>query len=88
VTATEILRRLQSLSNAANVAGMARFGIRSGKVYGVSLPEVKRIARQAGRDHVLAKKLWSSGVHEARLVACFIENPARSDAPANGTLGS
>ena len=76
MTATEILRRLQSLSNAANVAGMARFGIRSGKVYGVSLPEVKRIARQAGRDHVLAKKLWSSGVHEARLVACFIENPA------------
>ena len=75
MTATEILRRLQSLSSAASVAGMARFGIRSHKVYGVSLPELKGIA-PSGRDHILAEKLWSSGVHEARLVACFVENPA------------
>ena len=75
MTATEILRHLQSLSNPDNVAGMARFGIQARKVYGVPLPELKRIARQAGKDHSLAQKLWSCGAHEARLVACFVENP-------------
>ena len=49
MTATEILRHLQSLSNSDNVAGMARFGIQARKVYGVPLPQLKRIARQAGR---------------------------------------
>ena len=54
---------------------MARFGIHAKKIYGVSLPELKRLARLVGRDHRLAQELWSSGVHEARLLACFIENP-------------
>jgi len=51
-------------------------GIHAKKVYGVSLPELKRIARETGKNHVLAQELWSSGAHEGRLVACFIENPA------------
>jgi len=55
---------------------MARFGIHATKVYGVSLPQLKRLARQVGKDHLLAQELWSSGAHEARLVACFIESPA------------
>ena len=76
MTAPEILQHLQSLSNPYNISGMARFGIHAKKVYGVSLPQLKRIARQAGKDHRLAQELWSSGAHEARLVACFIENPA------------
>jgi 3-methyladenine DNA glycosylase AlkD len=75
VTATEILRHLQSLSNSDNVAGMARFGISAKTVYGVSLPHLKRLARQIGKDHLLTQELWSSGAHEARLLACFIENP-------------
>ena len=76
MTATEILQHLQSLSNSDNVAGMARFGIRAKKVYGVPLSKLKSLARQVGKNHLLAQELWSSGAHEARLVACFIENPA------------
>jgi len=76
VTTIEILQHLQSLSNSDNVAGMARFGIHVGKVYGIPLPQLKRLARQVGMDHLLAQELWSSGAHEARLLACFIEKPA------------
>jgi len=76
VTAIEILHHLQSLSNSDNVAGMARFGIHAKKVYGIPLPQLKLLARQVGKDHLLAQELWSSGAHEARLLACFIENPA------------
>jgi len=55
---------------------MARFGIHAKKVYGISLPKLKHLARQIGKDHLLAQELWSSGVHEARLLACYIEDPA------------
>ena len=54
---------------------MARFGIHARKVYGISLPQLKRLAREVGKDHLLAQALWSSGAHEARLLACFVENP-------------
>ena len=76
MTTIEILQHLQSLSNSDNVAGMARFGIHARKVYGIPLPQLKRLARQVGKDHLLAQELWSSGAHEARLLACFIEKPA------------
>lgn len=76
VIAIEILQHLESLSNLDNAAGMARFGIHAKQVYGISLPQLKQIARQLGKDHLLARELWSSGVHEARLLACFVDNPA------------
>ena len=76
MTAIEILQHLQSLSNSQNVAGMARFGIHAKTVYGIPLPQLKLLARRVGKDHLLAQELWSSGAHEARLLACFIENPA------------
>ena len=55
---------------------MARFGIHAKTVYGIPLPQLKLLARRVGKDHLLAQALWSSGAHEARLLACFIENPA------------
>ncbi|MDI6808234.1 MAG: DNA alkylation repair protein [Candidatus Eisenbacteria bacterium] len=41
----EVMRRLKSLSDPEAVAGMARFGISSEKTYGVSVPDLRRIAR-------------------------------------------
>ncbi len=73
--ATEILKQLKAQSNPRNVAGMARFGIRTHHAYGISMPTLRRIARQAGKDHHLAQKLWQSGVHEARILAALVDVP-------------
>jgi 3-methyladenine DNA glycosylase AlkD len=70
-----IIRELKSLSNPVNVAGMARFGISSNKTFGVSIPEVRRIAKKAGKNHSLALALWKSGYHEARIMASLIDEP-------------
>jgi 3-methyladenine DNA glycosylase AlkD len=35
------------------------------------------MARELGRDHRLAQELWATGVHEARLLAVFVDEPAR-----------
>lgn len=71
----ELISRLKEMENPDNVAGMARFGISSKNTLGISVVTLRKIAREVGKDHALAQKLWSSGIHEARLLACFIADP-------------
>lgn len=73
----ELIARLKAMENPANVAGMARFGINSKNTLGISVVTLRKIAREAGKDHGLALKLWSSGIHEARILACFIADPKK-----------
>lgn len=72
-----ILENLKSLAKPENVAGMARFGINPENTYGISIPALRKIARQVGKDHELSQALWDSGIHEARILACFIDEPAK-----------
>jgi len=74
----EILKKLESLRNPKNVEGMARFGIRpKTKVFGVPVPEMRRIAKIVKKDHNLALKLWDSKIHEARILATMIAEPVK-----------
>ena len=71
----EIIKELESLSNPEDVVGMARFGIKSNKAYGVRMPELNRISKENGKDHELAEKLWKYGYTETRILACLIDDP-------------
>lgn len=71
----EVIARLQSQANPANVAGMARFGISPRNTLGISIPILRRLAKEMGKDHILAQELWASGIHEARILAAFIDEP-------------
>jgi 3-methyladenine DNA glycosylase AlkD len=73
----EILTSLRARANPANVAGMARYGINVNGTLGVTVAELRRLARAIGRDHALAGELWSSGIHEARILATIVGEPAR-----------
>ena len=75
-TPSEILKRLRAAGSAANVAGMARYGIRPAKAYGVATPTIRSIARELGRNPKLASALWSTNVLEARILATMIADPA------------
>jgi 3-methyladenine DNA glycosylase AlkD len=77
MTAAEILAALRAQANPKNVAGMARYGISAKGTLGVPLAEIRRLAKQAGRSHELAAELWASGIHEARVLATIVEDPAR-----------
>jgi 3-methyladenine DNA glycosylase AlkD len=70
----KILERLKSLSNPRAVEGMAHLGINPKNTYGVSIPSLRRMAKEIRGNHVLAQQLWSSGVHEARILACMIDD--------------
>jgi len=72
----EALAQLKSLADPKAVEGMSRYGISSEGTLGVSIPNIRKIAKDAGVDHDLAAKLWLTGIHEARLLAAFVDDPA------------
>lgn len=72
----QIIDRLRALANPEAVVGMARFGINPNNTLGVSIPALRAIAKEIGKDHALAQQLWASGIHEARILAGFIDVPS------------
>jgi len=72
----EILKQLKSMSDPEAVAGMARFGISHRNALGVSIPDLRKMAKQTGKNRLLAQQLWRSGIHEARILAGMIDDPA------------
>lgn len=74
-TAAAILRQLKAKANPVNVAGMARFGMSPDKRLGLSMPDLRQIARQTGPDHRLAQQLWRTGIPEARILAGMLADP-------------
>ncbi len=73
----EVIKLLKSMKNEKNIEGMQRFGIRGGEMLGISVYDIRRIAKKIGKNHELAKRLWSSGIHEARMLACFVCEPEK-----------
>ena len=72
---TELMKQLEAQYDPEAIAGMARYGINPSRVYGVPISKLRIVAKEIGRDHRLAQQLWTSGVHDARMLACLIDNP-------------
>jgi 3-methyladenine DNA glycosylase AlkD len=70
-----VIKRLKSLSNPEAIKGMARFGINPERNLGISIPQLRKTAKELGRDHELALDLWSTGIHDARILAGMIDEP-------------
>ena len=71
-----LIKELRAQANPANVAGMARYGISTVGALGVPVHAIRRLAKEAGRDHALAVELWNTGLHEARILATLVDDPA------------
>ncbi len=74
-TVEDILAHLASLASDKNRAGMARYGIRADRAFGVSNAVLRPLAKAIGRNHERAQALWSSGWREARVLASFTDEP-------------
>ena len=71
----DIIKQLKAMANPLAVEGMAKYGIVSEKAYGVSIPNLRKIAREIGKNHDLAQQLWGEGIHETRILASMVDNP-------------
>jgi len=73
-TYDEMMAELHRLANPANVEGQKRFAIRGGIQLGVSVYDLRRMAKGI-KDHEMAQQLWDSGIHEGQLLAGMIDDP-------------
>ncbi len=73
-TAMEVLERLREKARADRLDGMARYGIVTENRLGVSVPDMRRLAKELGKDHGLALQLWKTGVQEARILAALMDD--------------
>ncbi len=71
-TMTAVLRELKTLADPKVRAKLAYFGVHVRKAYGISAPVLHQFAKHIGKDHRLAQQLWTTGVHEARILATLI----------------
>ena len=57
-------------------AGMARVGIEpAGELIGLSVPQIRLIARRTSRSQQVAEQLWDTGIHDARILASLVADP-------------
>ena len=75
--AAAIVERLRGMESPEDREGMARFGIRTDRAFGISVVTLRKMAKEIGTDHALALALWDTGYHEARLLAGFVDDPAQ-----------
>ena len=68
---------MKCLSSPEAVVGMSKFGINPENTYGISIPKLREIAKDIGKNHQLALELWKSDIHEARILASFIDEPEK-----------
>ena len=71
----DVLDKLQSKAQPEQLKGMAKYGITVERRLGVSVPDMRKLAKEIGRDHKLALDLWRTGIAEARIVAAMVGDP-------------
>jgi len=71
----EILKEIIKYGNSELKSNLKRFKINIEKSYGVSIKDLRKIAKGIGKDHDLAMKLWDSGIREAKILASMIDDP-------------
>jgi 3-methyladenine DNA glycosylase AlkD len=58
----EILREMDAVAKSATRGSL-------------NTPQIRAIARRAGKNQSLAEELWATGIHDARIVASFVADP-------------
>lgn len=74
----QIIAELKKMGRPEALPHMAKFGINPENAFGVSVPNLRKLAKQIGKDHHIAHKLWGAGIHETRLLACLVAEPDKT----------
>ncbi len=73
-----VMERLEAAGTAQNRKVYARHGAAE-PLFGVSYAELNKIAKAIKTDHGLARQLWGSGNHDARVLALRVADPSALD---------
>jgi 3-methyladenine DNA glycosylase AlkD len=79
MTTSDAMRALEAVGTAQNRKVYERHGVRS-SMFGVSYADLGKLKKSIGTDQALSEALWSTGNHDARVLATMIADP--------GTIGA
>lgn len=75
MSAAGLVAHLKTIGSTKVRDGMVRFAIPTDKAFGIPVGVLRQEARRLGRNHALAQDLWETGWYEARMLACFLDEP-------------
>jgi len=77
MTLKDVISHIKKNRNARNIFGMARFGICVSSAYGLSMPQLRKLKKRLGTEHELALALYRTKIHEAKILAALVDDPAQ-----------
>jgi 3-methyladenine DNA glycosylase AlkD len=79
MTKSEVMAVLKGNRNQLGVKHWDKLGDGKGGLesFGIGLTQLRKLAKQFGRDHKLALQLWKSNNHDARIVGLLIDEPKK-----------
>lgn len=77
MTKTQVIALLKSNQNERGIAHWKKFESKSGglKSFGIGLTQLRKLAKQVGRDHKLALQLWKSDIYDAKVLGLLVDDP-------------
>lgn len=80
MTITDVMHQLAELGSEQTRKTYKRHGV-SGDQYGVSSANLKSLQKKLKINQELARSLWATGNHDARVLATMIADPKQMDDP-------
>lgn len=77
MTKTQVIALLKENQDERGIENWKKRGAKGSglKSYGIGLTQLRKLAKQIGRDHTLALKLWESNYYDAKVVGLLIDDP-------------
>lgn len=73
----QALKILKASARPDQLEGMAKYGLVKENRLGVSMPDLRALAKEIGKDHDLALELWETGIQDARILAALVDKPEK-----------
>ena len=72
-----VLALLEANQNERGIQNWKKLCAQGSKLqsFGIGLTQLRKLAKQIGRDHDLALQLWQSDVYDAKVIALLIDDP-------------
>lgn len=73
-TAEQVLADLEKMADPRAVEVWEKMGLSTRNYLGVDLTKLRNYSKRMKKSHALVLDLWGTGIHDARLLATFIED--------------
>lgn len=77
MTKTQVIALLKDNRNERGIENWKKMGDKCDglKSFGIGLTQLRKLAKQIGRDAKLARQLWNSDIYDAKIIGLLIDDP-------------